>query len=376
MSESRRILHVVGAMNRGGIETWLMHVLRCIDRERFRMDFLVHTRRPGDYDAELESLGARILPCPYAHQPLAYAREFRRIVRENGPYDVIHSHVHHFNGFVLRLAESAGIPQRIAHSHNDPSSADAARGILRQGYAWISGRWIRAYATDGAGCSRRAAESLFGAEWQRDGRWRVLSYSIDLAAFGAGSDRVSVRAELGIPADAFVIGHTGRFVDQKNHAFLLKIARELVRLEPRTRVVLVGDGPLRPAIAEMADAYGIRGAVDFLGVRRDVARLMMGAMDLFVFPSHFEGLGLVVVEAQAAGLPCLISRRVPEEADIVPGLIHRLSVDDPPEEWAQTALAIRAQPRSISQEDALAAVRASSFNIAQGVRAVEEIYAG
>jgi glycosyltransferase involved in cell wall biosynthesis len=374
MSSTCRILHVVGAMNRGGIETWLMHVLRTIDRERFQMDFLVHTDRPGVFDEELLSLGSRLLHCPYAHQPLAYIARFRQLVAENGPYQVVHSHVHYFNGLVLRLAKSMGIPRRIAHSHNDPSSAEARRGLMRHGYAWLASRWIHRYATGGFGGSRCALASLFGDDWQSDQRWHPLSYAIDLAAFRLPIDRAAVCAEIGVPANALLVGHTGRFVEQKNHAFLLRIVQELMRVDPSTHLVLLGDGHLRPEMERQAAAAGIGPAVHFLGVRPDVPRIVRGAMDMFMFPSHFEGLGLVVVEAQAAGLPCLISKAVPEEADVVPGLVHRLSLDDPPEVWAQAALRVRSAPRAISPAEALSAIAASSFNIEQGVQTVEQMY--
>ena len=304
MSVPKRILHVVGGMNRGGIETWLMHVLRNIDRSRFQNDFLVHTEQRCAYDDELLSLGSRLLPCPFAHQPLAYASHFRSLVAENGPYDVVHSHVHYFNGFVLRLAKAAGVPQRIAHSHNDPGFAEAHRGILRRGYTFLGSRWIQHYATRGAAASRRAAASLFGENWQRNSRWRTLSYAIDLTPFERRIDRAEVCGELGVPPDAFLIGHAGRFVPQKNHPLVLQIARSLITgNRPDTHLVLLGDGPLRPEIERQATELGIGHAVHFLGVRADVPRIMLGAMDLFLFPSHFEGLGLVAVEAQAAGLP-------------------------------------------------------------------------
>lgn len=183
-----------------------------------------------------------------------------------------------------------------------------------------------------------------------------------------------MRAEIGVPANAFVVGHTGRFVDQKNHTFLLRIAEKLMRIDPSIRLVLLGGGHLRGEMERQAAALGTRPAVHFLGVRPDVPRIVRGAMDLFLFPSHFEGLGLVVVEAQAAGLPCLISKAVPEEADAVPGLIHRLSLDDPPEVWAQTALSVRSAPPAVSPADALSAVAASVFNISHGVQVVEQMY--
>src|SRR5208337_3468794 len=129
-----RILQVVGGMERAGVETWLMHVLRQIDRDRFRMDFLVHTDHPCAYDEEIHSLGSKIIPCLRPSRPWTYARNFTRILREHGPYDVVHSHVHHFSGYVVRLAHRAGIPLRISHSHNDTTNLEARSGMIRHAY--------------------------------------------------------------------------------------------------------------------------------------------------------------------------------------------------------------------------------------------------
>jgi len=113
-----RILNIVGGMNRGGAETWLMHVLRNIDRERYLMDFLVHTERICEYDHEIRQLGSRVIPCLHPSKPLKYAKNFKRILRDYGPYDVVHSHVHHFSGYALKLAHQEGVPVRIAHAQN------------------------------------------------------------------------------------------------------------------------------------------------------------------------------------------------------------------------------------------------------------------
>src|SRR5271157_154375 len=121
-----RILHVVGSMDRGGVETWLMNVLRHIDRDRFRMDFLVHTNQPAAYDAEVQSLGARILRCPATRHPIRYARRFLKIAKQFGPFDVLHSHVHDYSGYVVWLGRLAGVPIRISHSHNDTRTVRAA----------------------------------------------------------------------------------------------------------------------------------------------------------------------------------------------------------------------------------------------------------
>ncbi len=328
-----RILHVVGGMNRGGVETWLMHVLRHIDRERFRMDFLVHTTRPCAYDEEIQKLGSKIIPCLETSRPWRYARNFHRALSEHGPYDVVHSHVHHFSGFVVYLAHRAGVPVRITHSHNDTSLNDGRATTFRSGYLRLMEHLIRKHATTGIACSRKAAESLYGTAWQNDSRWKVVYCGIDLEPFRQPVDRAEVRRELNIPEDAFVLGHVGRFHEQKNHTFLIDIAAEVARREPNMRLLLVGDGPLRPQIEAKVASLGLTDRVIFAGLRPDVPRLMKGAMDVFVFPSLYEGLGLVLIEAQLSGLPSIFSDVIPEETDLVPSLVTRLSLHDACNTW-------------------------------------------
>jgi glycosyltransferase involved in cell wall biosynthesis len=368
-----RILHVVGGMVRGGIETWLMHVLRHINRDRFQMDFLVQTDRPCAYDQEILNLGSKIIPCPYVSQPWLYAREFKRVLRENGPYDIVHSHVHHFSGYVLWLAKQAGVPVRIAHSHNDTSSIEAKARWPRYLYLSLMQRWIDRYSTLGLGCSLDAVADLFGKAWENDHRYQVLYYGIDLSPFYK-TDSDCIREELGIPKDALVIGHVGRFVEQKNHKFLMEICAEVAKQDPKMYLLLIGEGILRPEIEQKALQMELSDRVIFAGVRSDIPRLMLGAMNLFLFPSLHEGLGLVLVEAQAAGLPCIFSNVVPKEADIVRPLIKRMSLAHSASEWAKILLAQRDKASAISRPDALSLVQASPFNIEISVRHLERIY--
>lgn len=368
-----RILHVIGSLTRGGIETWLMHVLRSIDRERYHIDFLVHTTAPRAYDAEARALGSKILPCLHPSNPVRYARSFRAIIRQQAPYDIVHGNVHHFDGFLLRLAHQARIPARIAHSHNDTTSVQAGAGYARQGYYGLMRHLIRKHATHGLAASEKAAVSLFGLDWKHDPRWSILHYGVDLAPFKQSVNAAAVRAELGLPPDSVVLGHVGRFVHQKNHEFLIEIMQEVVRREPRAYLLLVGDGDLRPDIATKVERLGLSQRVVFAGPRDDVPRLMLGAMDVFVLPSWFEGLPLVGIEAQAAGLPCILSNEITQELDAIEPLIRRLPLSEPPSSWASVIMASWTSGRMPAAE-AVSCLRGSSFDIQAGVRRLEEIY--
>jgi glycosyltransferase involved in cell wall biosynthesis len=358
----------------GGLEKWLMAVLHHIDRRFYQLDFLVHHPQPGVYDEEAKRHGARVIYCPYSPWPWKYSLNFLRLLKQHGPYDVIHSHLA-LSGVILRLAHLAGIPVRIAHSHTTEAFRLHQASLARRFTLFWSQRWIPKYATMGLAASQEAALSWPGPPWGRDPHWRILFCGIDLAPFRQPVDRFQVRQELAIPPQALVLGHVGRFASEKNHGFLVEIAAALGQLEANFCLLLVGDGPLRQEIQQRVEAAGLGAKVIFTGYRADLSRLLLGAMDVFLFPSQFEGLGLAVVEAQAAGLPCLISDMVPVEAEVVPPLVRRLSLNQPAAVWAEAAVkSARAREAAPSREDALQLVSRSGFNVSNTVRVLEELY--
>ena len=178
-----RILHVLGALNRGGAETWLVQVLRHIDRSKYQFDFLVHSAEPGAYDEEVRALGARIIPCPKPSNPLQYGINFCRILRRYGPYDCVHSHVHYYSGFVLMLAATQDVPMRIAQSHNDLRAVESGCSFPRKAYRTGTKALIRSFATVGLAVSELAAQDLFSEYWKSDPRWRCEPLGIDLEPF-------------------------------------------------------------------------------------------------------------------------------------------------------------------------------------------------
>lgn len=370
-----RILHVVGSMELAGVETTLMHMLRRINRDHFQMDFLVHTDRPCAYDDEIRALDSQIIPCLNRFQPWVFADNFERIIQKYGSYDIIHSHVHHFGGYVLRLAYKAGIPVRIAHSRINTSAADAQSGLLRRLYIKLMEKWTLRYSTFGLSSSRQAAECLFGSNWENDPRWQtILVPARDFTPFQEVIDSAAVRTELNIPTDAFVIGHVGRFEEQKNHKFLIDVMAEVAKRNSKTWLLLIGKGSLRPDIEQKVAQMGLKDRVVFADTRSDVPRLMLGAMNLFLFPSLYEGLGSVGFEAQAAGLPCIFADVIPEELDVVEPLIKRLSLSKPAQYWAEEILTHRHAISTVTQSNALELIKNSQFNIETSLKKLEEIY--
>ncbi len=374
MSQPKRILQVIGAMQRGGIETWLIQILRRLDRERFTMDLLYHTTGKCAYDDEIRALNYRIIPCLGVSNPLVYTKNFLRILRHSGPYDIVHSQLLHFSGLHMRLAYSQGVPRRIVHSRNTPKTTSPS---WLQRLTWpILDKWTNRYATHLLAVNQDSAAGLYGPGALNDPRCRILTSAIELGPFQTAPCREELRRSLSFDNHVLVVGHVGRFSEAKNHDFFLEVAALLAQQRPEVRFLLVGDGPLRPRIEQKAEQLGLTGRLVFAGVRPDVPQLLMGAMDLLLFPSKWEGSPRVLMEAQAAGLPCVISDVISEESILAAPLIRRIPLTAPPSEWVAAVLSVLGAPRPLTQPEALAMVERSPFNIDLNVRQLEEIYSG
>ena len=322
-----RVLHVFARMNRGGAETLIINVFRNIDREKFQFDFLVHSEEEGHYDQEIKELGGNIYHVSHPRKNiLKFKKEVEKVLRENGPYDVIHSHIFTFSGYVLNIAKKEGIPIRIAHSHSTQKGRPS--GFVRNIYKGYMRKLILKNATNLIGCSKEACKALFGPECFKSGNVKVIRNGIDLESFKKIEEGLflNLRNELHLDPEVKLIGHIGRFVEAKNHSRLIKIFALLCNEMDNIHLVLVGDGPLKNKISDLIKHYGIEGKVHMLGVRSDVPEILAN-LDLFLFPSLYEGLGLVLVEAQAVGLKCITSSAVPSEADIGAGLVEFIDLD-------------------------------------------------
>ena len=311
--EPIRVLHVLHSMNCGGAETLLMHLYRGMDREKVQFDFLVNVFDEMYYEREIESLGGRIYRMPFLTRttPPVYAHALTRFFKEH-PYTIVHSHLETTTGMILAAAKRAGVPVRIAHSHNTRFTrvgiAAAPENLFK---AWCRTR-IVPNATHLFACSQEAARWLYGRHAAES---TLLNNGVDVAACAYSEEtRARMRRELGL-GDAPVFGHVGRFNDQKNHVFLIEAFAQYSRTHPDSRLLLAGEDVLRPQIERQVRDAGISEAVRFLGLRSDVPELLQ-AMDCFVMPSKFEGLPLSLVEAQAAGLVCLAADTVPPQSNL------------------------------------------------------------
>ena len=368
--EPIRVLQVVRAILGGGAENWLLKVTSQIPREHIHFDFCVLWPPSKNFCDEVEELGGRVYRCFLMKSLPTFPLRFRRILRA-GYYDVVHSHAGWPSGLVLRQGKLEGVPTRIAHSHNsndlNPSS------LLRNAWRASMRAAIWKYATNGLACSVEAAKFFYGPQWRSDPRIRVFHCGINLEAFRTAPSREEARRELGIPADAPVVGHVGLFERRKNQAFLLQVACEVLKVRPEIRFLMVGDGPSRPQIKAMAREMGIEKNVVFTGQRSDVPRLMLSAMDVFAFPSIEEGLAIVLTEAQAAGLRSVASSAIPVEAAVVPGAVEYLPLSEGPKPWAATLLRLLESGR-LEREVALRTLEQTDFNIRQSCVELTRMY--
>lgn len=367
MSEPIRILHVIGIMNRGGAETMIMNLYRHMDWTKVQFDFVENSAEPAAFDDEIQSLGGKIYRCPHYNgkNHFTYVKWWNRFFREHrGEYPIVHGHLGSTAAIYLSIAKKYGA-YTIAHSHS--SGTDHSLKALLYGIMSYPTRHIAAYFF---ACSEAAGIDRFGKKTTLGDNYSVLKNAIDITQFSyVPPIRRRVRNEMGYRADEIVIGHVGRFNPPKNHPFLLEIFSALLKKEPNAVLLLVGGGEDLPKIQAKAQTLGIAENIRFLGVRSDVADLMQ-AMDMFVFPSLYEGLPVTMVEAQASGLPCLISDKVPEECIITEGLVDVMPLSASADAWAEKVLEKRKCPRTDHSEE----VAAHGFDIKAEALKLQEFY--
>ena len=371
-----RVLHLLGSFALGGIETWLVHMLRHERDFSVRHEVLLSKTEVGPYEAEVRRLGIPIHRLPLPRGKLGLVRwlpRLRRFLRDNGPYAVVHSHMSLASSVMLASARSAGVPGRFAHCHNARSKGDSfqrPRDKLARAFAIGA---LRHTATDRIGISDAAIEEIAGPNWRSDENARVLLYGFDFSkAAGSGERAQALRASLGLDANGPVVGHVGRFLPVKNHALILDAFARLKRTVPTARLVLVGEGPELDAVGARAAALGLADSVRFPGPTDDVPAFM-ALFDLLVLPSFSEGLGIVCLEAQAAGTRCLVSENVPREVAIAPGGVEHLPLAAGAEGWADAMARLVALPAP-DREQWLRLVEASPFGIDRCIRELDALY--
>lgn len=349
-SKPIKVLQVIHALGMGGAETWLMEVLRLWHARgplAPRMDFLATSGEPGIFDAEALSLGAKIHYLPYGKKRLqSFTKSFRRILAEES-YDAIHDHQDYTSGWHFLFAGRHLPPVRITHIHNPAYQIRNNYGVTlgRRVTAAIGKRLVRRYATHITGTSRQAVSEhgFDDAEFCKIPR-RALHCGFDPSRFAGNpvAARNSICKEFGWPDESRILlfaGRTDRCPDlghpqnHKNSGFAVGLAIEAAKRDASIRMIMCGAPSVAtPILQSRIDEAGFSGRVVMAGIRTDIERFMLGS-DLLLFPSRGEGLGMVAVEAQAAGLPVLASTAVPKECLVVEDMVRFLDITDELEPW-------------------------------------------
>lgn len=364
-SEPIRIAHIVGKWLGGGVEAVVMNYYRNIDKSKIQFDFICDDDSTNIPYEEIKSLGGRVILIPPYQKVFKYQKELIRIFKENN-YKIVHSHINTLSVFPLRAAKKAGVPVRIAHSHSTTNKAEWKKNLMKQ----VLRPFAKVYSTHYMACTEHAGRWLFGNKEFDNNNVYVLNNAINLDSYKFDKKvRKEIRKELNISDDKFVIGHIGRFVAQKNHTFLIDIFNEVHKENKNALLVLVGQGPLVEEMKNKCKELNISDSVMFLGQRSDANKLYQ-AFDHFLFPSLYEGLGMVAIEAQCAGLPCLCSTEVPLVAKVTDN-IEFLKLADDINLWKQSILS---NLDTSKRKDCSKEVSKYGYNINEEVKKLEEKY--
>lgn len=349
-------------MNLGGIETFLMTLYRNIDRTKVQFDFLVHRNEKGFFDDEIQSLGGNIMRIrplnPF--QIIKYYGELNEIFSKTS-YNIIHSHLNANSAIILKIAKKKGINHRIAHSHTHSSTNDF-NGLIKI----LNKTYINNVCNHKIACSKSAGLWLFGNKVE----FKIINNSIETSTFSFDDKiRLKVRNLLSIEENTIVVGNIARFNQEKNHDFIIDIFYELNNLK-KSKLLLIGEGKLQSTIKEKVKRLGLTKQVIFTGAVKN-ANEYLNAMDVFIFPSNFEGLGIVAVEAQTNGLPVVMNKSLPSELDLT-NLTYRLPLNYSVDSWAKCI--IKAYEANRPRKSKIDEIKAKSYDIKENVSLLEDFY--
>ncbi len=331
MSKPIRILHVIGIMNRGGAEAMIMNLYREIDTDKIQFDFVENSYEEAAHDEEITKLGGRIYRCPHYNgfNHFEYVKWWEDFFQKHADeYSVVHGHIGSTAAIYLSIAKKYNV-WTIAHSHNTTKGS-----LMYRFYSYFT----RHVADEFFACSKQAGLDRFGKRIANNkALCHIFHNAIDTSKFISnktiGED---IRKQLGIPLDSLVVGHVGRFAEAKNHMFLIDIFKQLHKMHPNSYLLLVGDGNLRDQIENKISLNNLEKHIILTGVQEDVHKFYQ-AMNVFVFPSLYEGLPVSLIESQSAGLPCVVSKNVPNDVAITE-LVEFLDLSIEPRRWAEIIL--------------------------------------
>lgn len=353
-----RILHVVTTMDFGGVETLLMNIYRSIDREEIQFDFLCMNTCANLFSSEIKKMGGKMYAVPFMSKVgyLGYLRRLYSFFKEHPEYKIVHSHINSYNGLVLGQAQKAGVPIRISHSH---VSNIKGKSFLRKQIDQFCAKKIEKYSNIYFACSTDAAKELYHQKKNYE-ECIIMNNAINVEKFKFDLEqRLKIRKKY-FCEDKFVIGHVGRFSYEKNQRMIIELAENILKNNVNIEFWLIGDGPDKKELEQYVLIHQMDKNIKFLGVQNNISALM-SAMDMFLFPSIFEGLGIVAIEAQASGLPILSSDTVPQETKLTP-LIQYLPLNDK-ERWVTSIFKIVEDKKSCKRQSYVEDIREKGYDI-------------
>ena len=367
-SEPVRILHVIGAMNRGGAETMIMNLYRKIDRDKIQFDFLLSSNNHGQYEDEIRTLGGKIYHIQHFNglNVITYYKQCISFFKKHPEISIVHGHIGSSAAFYLQAAKTYGC-FTIAHSHN----ANASFCMHSIGYKFFS--FPTRYIADQLfGCSTEAGIARYGKWVTETRKYRNFNNGINLNDFYFDKDiRKQVREEFHIGEKDIVIGTVGRITEQKNPSMIFSIFQKAAASNSNCYCLWIGTGQEEEKFRKMIIEEKLSDKILMLGVRNDIPRLLQ-AFDCFLFPSFWEGLPVTLIEAQAAGVPCVISESITCEVEIT-GLIERHSLDENAEEWV-TACFSNAKRYRDNRSCFKEAVKSSGYDIGETSKWLYDFY--
>lgn len=370
-----KILQVFTIMNRGGAESMIMNYYRNIDRDKIQFDFLVHRKGKAAFDDEIESLGGKIYRMDPINPffPREYYNRLRAFFKEHTEYTIVHSHLNTFSCFPLKIAKEFKIPCRITHAHtafeniklrNFIPSKENLSETVKKLIKFRLRKKVSTYATHRFSCGDKAGQWLFG----KNNDFYTMNNAIDTKMFVYNQDiDKKYRKELNLE-DKIVIGHVGRLNNAKNHSYLLRIFANVLEERSDCILVLVGVGELQQSIEQEIDDLGIQDRVKMLGLRSDISELLQ-MMDVFVFPSFYEGLPVTLIEAQAAGLKILASDTITQEVKLTDD-IEFISIKKPTSFWVNKIFSAL----SYEKQDNSDKISEAGYDIVSNTEKIQSFY--
>jgi len=354
---------VLGGLTRGGAETTVMNLYRSIDRTQIQFDFIIHTNEHQAYYNEILELGGRIYKMPRFRviNLFRIISKWNSIFTNHPEYKILHSHVRSYASIYIPIAKKHGI-KTIIHSHST-SNGNGIEALIKK----ILQYPLRKQADFFIGCTRKAGEWLFGKNIVNSERFQIVNNSIDIRKYHYNHEiREQYRLNMGINNDVVFI-HIGRFHKSKNHTFLINVFSKLHKINEMTKLVLVGDGELRNEVQSHIDSQNLHDSVILTGSRSDVPNLLQ-ASDCFLFPSKWEGLPVSVIEAQASGIPCLVSNNITKDI-LLSNLVIPLPINMGIEPWIKAISELSFKRKNVEDQ-----IKKAGYDINDSVKIITFIY--